>query len=86
MVDLLAAVKQGGRLAERGDMEENQEETEGRQTSGREREAEDKRWMNYDKWKRNETEKMIGEKKTGAELLRVLVKQRSGGGIPAEVV
>lgn len=42
-VDLLAALKQGGRLAGRGELEENREETEGRQNSGREREEEDKR-------------------------------------------
>lgn len=73
MVDLLTAVKQGGRLAGRGEMEENREETEGRQNSGRDREEEDKRQMNDDKWKRNETRKMIGEKKTGTELLRAHV-------------
>lgn len=30
--------------------------------------------MNEDKWKRNETGRMIGEKKTGTDLLRVHVK------------
>jgi len=30
--------------------------------------------MNDDKWKRNETRKMIGENKTGMELLRACVK------------
>lgn len=55
-------------------MEENREETEGRQNSGREREEGDKRQMNDSKWKRNETRNMMGEKKAGRELLREHVK------------
>lgn len=74
LVDLLAAVEQGGRLAGREEMEENREETEGRQNSGREREEEDERQMNDGKWKRNETRNMMGEKKAGRELLRGNVK------------
>jgi len=41
--------------------------------------------MNEDKWKRNETGKMVGEKKTGMNLLRMKVKWRSDGGLPKVV-
>lgn len=68
-------------------MEENQEETERRQNSGREmEEEEDKSQMNDDKWKRNETMKTIGDKKTGMEVLSACVKWKSGGRFPTKVM